>query len=97
MESLLESKIQIQKDRVMGAHPEVELVSPCKLGEGILQVNSRDRNYLVSLFDKESFSSCFFIPASGSGSRMFQFLFDFLDEPNEDNRSKVEKFLNLIL
>ena len=96
MESLLESKIQSQKEKVMGAHPEVELVSPCKLGEGILQVNSTERNYLINLFEKENFSSCFFIPASGSGSRMFQFLFDFLEEPNEDNRSKVEKFLNHI-
>ena len=96
MESLLESKIQSQKDKVMGAHPEVELVSPCKLGEGILKVNSKEKLYLVNLFDKESFSSCFFIPASGSGSRMFQFLFDFLEEPNEDNRRKVEKFLNHI-
>ena len=96
MESLLESKIKSQKDKVMGAHPEVELVSPCKLGEGILQVNSKERNYLINLFDKENFSSCFFIPASGSGSRMFQFLFDFLEEPNEDNRSKVEKFFNHI-
>jgi hypothetical protein len=96
MESLLESKIQDQKDKVMGAHPEVELVAPCKLGEGILKVNYKEKNYLVNLFDKEIFSSCFFIPASGSGSRMFQFLFDFLEEPNEDNRSKVEKFLNHI-
>ena len=96
MESLLESKIQSQKDKVMGAHPEVELVSPCKLGEGILKVNSKERQYLVNLFEKESFSSCFFIPASGSGSRMFQFLFDFLEVPNEDSRSKVEKFLNHI-
>ena len=96
MESLLESKIKSQKDKVMGAHPEVELVSPCKLGEGILQANSKEKQYLINLFEKENFSSCFFIPASGSGSRMFQFLFDFLEEPNEDNRSKVEKFLNHI-
>ena len=96
MESLIESKIQSQKDKVMGAHPEVELVSPCKLGEGILQASSKEKQFLINLFEKENFSSCFFIPASGSGSRMFQFLFDFLEEPNEDNRSKVEKFLNHI-
>ena len=96
MESLLQSKIQSQKDKVMGAHPEVELVSPCKLGEGILQATSKEKQYLINLFEKEKFSSCFFIPASGSGSRMFQFLFDFLEMPNEDNRSKVEKFLNHI-
>lgn len=96
MKSLLISKIEEQKDKVMGSHPEVVLVSPCKLGEGVLQISAKDQNHLINLFDKENFSSCFFIPASGSGSRMFQFLFDFLDEPNENNRSQVEKFLNHI-
>ena len=96
MESLSISKIEEQKNKVMGAHPEVDLISPCKLGEGILKISKKDENYLIQLFEKEIFSTCFFIPASGSGSRMFQFLFDFLDEPNEDNRSKVEKFLNHI-
>jgi len=96
MESLSTLKIEQQKNRVLGAHPEVELVSPCKIGDGIVKVTNKEHQYLVSIFDKEDFSSCFFIPASGSGSRMFQFLFDFLEEPNDDNRSNVERFLNHI-
>lgn len=89
-------KIEEQKNKVMGAHPEVTLISPCKVGEGILQVSQQLQQYLISVFEKETFSSCFFIPASGSGSRMFQFLFDFLESPDEENRSSVEKFLNHI-
>ena len=89
-------KIEEQKSKVMGAHPEVVLISPCKVGEGILQLSEQIQSYLIKVFDKEAFSSCFFIPASGSGSRMFQFLFDFLEAPDEENRSKVEKFLNHI-
>lgn len=96
MDSLSKTKIEEQKNKVIGAHPEVELISPCTVGEGILQLSSADKKQLIELFEQESFSSTFFIPASGSGSRMFQFLFDFLEEPNEDNRSKVEKFLNHI-
>lgn len=89
-------KIEEQKNKVMGAHPEVMLIAPCKIGEGILQLSQQLRQYLISVFDKENFSTCFFIPASGSGSRMFQFLFDFLESPDEENRSNVEKFLNHI-
>jgi len=90
------SKIEEQKAKVIGNHPEVVLVSPCKLKEGIIQFTLQEQLNLVDVFDKENFSSCFFIPASGSGSRMFQFLFDFLETPNEQNRSSVEKFLNHI-
>jgi hypothetical protein len=96
MNNVMNSKIEVQKERVMGAHPEVVLVSPCKVGNGILQISKQVQLYLTKIFEKEKFTSCFFIPASGSGSRMFQFLFDFLEEPNDENRSSVEKFLNHI-
>ena len=90
------SKIEEQKAKVIGDHPEVVLVSPCKLDEGIVKFTAQEQVNLVNIFEKEKFSSCFFIPASGSGSRMFQFLFDFLEAPDEVNRSSVEKFLNHI-
>lgn len=89
-------KIREQKNKVTGSHPEVILISPCKIGEGILQISQQLQQNLIDLFEKEACSSCFFIPASGSGSRMFQFLFDFLESPDEENRSSVEKFLNHI-
>ena len=96
MESLSISKIEEQKEKVLGTHPDVKLVSPCKLGEGVIKIAKIDQQKFIRDFEDNSFSACFFIPASGSGSRMFQFLFDFLEEPNDDNRSKVEKFLNHI-
>lgn len=96
MDRLSILKIEEQRNKVMGAHPEVLLISPCKIGEGIIQVSKEVQLYLIKIFEKEKFTSCFFIPASGSGSRMFQFLFDFLESPDEENRSSVEKFLNHI-
>ncbi len=96
MMGLLELKIEEQRGKVLGAHPEVVLISPCKVGEGVLQLSQQLQQYLAKVFEKEVLKSCFFIPASGSGSRMFQFLFDFLEGPNEENRGHVEKFLNHI-
>lgn len=93
---LSEENIESQRKKVFGAHPDVVLTSPCKMGKGIIQINKTQQQHFAKLFDKTNLTSCFFIPASGSGSRMFQFLYDFLDQPNEKNRSEVERFLNNI-
>lgn len=79
---------------VFGPQPEVKLVAPCKVGEGIVNFPAQQQEELIEKFTKSDIDSTFFIPASGSGSRMFQFLYDFLEEPTEQNRSQVEKFLN---
>lgn len=89
-------QIEFQKAKVFGDQPEVKLVAPCKIGEGIIHFLQVQRENLIQKFEKASIHSTFFIPASGSGSRMFQFLYDFLDQPTEENRSQVEKFLNNI-
>lgn len=89
-------EIEFQRSVVFGVQPEVKLVAPCKIGDGIIHLLQVQRENLVKKFDQATISSTFFIPASGSGSRMFQFLYDFLDEPTEENRSQVERFLNNI-
>jgi len=48
----------------------------------------------VKSFAESKNGVTFFIPASGSGSRMFQFMFDFLNEPNESNSADMERFMN---
>lgn len=88
------SDIEIQRARVFGEQPEVNLVAPCKMGEGIIHFLQVQRDNLIKSFEKAAVKSTFFIPASGSGSRMFHFLFEFLEHPNEENRGQVERFLN---
>jgi hypothetical protein len=87
---------QKQKALVVGAQPEIKLISPCKLEQGIIRHNSFEKKKYEIQFQQSTVSTTLFIPASGSGSRMFQFLYDFLDHPDEENRSKTEKFLNHI-
>ena len=55
-----------------------------------------EKEFYEEVFGQFEGSLAFFIPASGSGSRMFQFLHEFLKEPNESNRSQVERFLNSV-
>jgi len=90
------NSIDIQKEKVFGEQPELKLVNPCKLGEGIISSDDEQKDLLINKFENTSLKTTFFIPASGSGSRMFQFLFDFLEDPTEENTSQVERFLNYI-
>jgi hypothetical protein len=89
-----QDKIQQQKNIVFGNKPNLKLLNPCKIGLGILEFNEIERKKYVSNFEKASNSISFFIPASGSGSRMFQFLHEFLNQPDENNVQLIEKFFN---
>jgi hypothetical protein len=88
------SYLESQSAKVFGEQPEVKLVAPCKMGEGIIHFLQVQRDNLIKKFEQAGVQSTFFIPASGSGSRMFHFLFEFLERPNEENRGQVERFLN---
>ncbi|MES2555495.1 MAG: DUF4301 family protein [Bacteroidota bacterium] len=85
-----------QQTRIAQAQPELLLHAPCKLGEGIVAIADEEAKRLRDLFHQSDLSKAYFIPASGSGSRMFEFLFDFLSAPTEENRGQVERFLNHI-
>ena len=65
----------------------MKLDRPCVLEDGIINLTSfnnlNDFNETVA----------WFIPASGSGSRMFQFLFDFLND-GDINRKDIQQFLS---
>lgn len=89
-------EIKNQKQKVFGENPSLELLAPCKIGEGIVRLTDEEKKQYELIYTKENVPICFFIPASGSGSRMFQFLYEFLEEPNDENRSQVERFLNSI-
>ncbi len=91
-----DEEIHDQKLKVFSENPELELIAPCKISEGILRLTSTEKDKYSEIYRKYQAPISFFIPASGSGSRMFQFLYDFLDEPNDENRSQVERFLNSI-
>lgn len=97
MESLLTNEeIERQRALVFGEQPGVNIVAPCKLNDGVIRHSNFERKKYELSFMRSSSSVHYFIPASGSGSRMFQFLYDFLSDPTEATRSKTERFLNAI-
>jgi hypothetical protein len=92
----IEDSIQLQRDRFLAPSPLVALISPCRLNEGILSFNEQEKEGYRKLFKSQESSIGFFIPASGSGSRMFQFLYEYLSNPKEDNQALLERFINSI-
>lgn len=92
--TITDSKIDNQRKIVFGKKPTLKLLSPCKIAHGILEFKDIEKKEYVSSFEKSNHSIAFFIPASGSGSRMFQFLHEFLNQPDENNVQLIEKFFN---
>jgi hypothetical protein len=91
-----EDRIEQQRKLVFANNPTLNIVAPCTIGNGILRLSENEIKRFEEFFKNEEKKISLFIPASGSGSRMFEFLYDFLDEPNENNRAQVERFLNKI-
>lgn len=92
----LDEQIDRQRKQTFELHPGVKLLNPCKMGNGIVSFSLFLKEELIKKFETKKLSTCFFIPASGSGSRMFQFLYEFLDNPYGQSPGNIERFFNHI-
>ena len=74
--------------------PFIKIVKAGSIGNGIESISKVDQNRLIEYYDlnKQKKEIVKFIPASGAATRMFQFLFMFLNEYNP-NKSTVDTFL----
>lgn len=85
-----------QKKDILNGAPTMDIVRPCRLGDGIVRLSPEEEQELTQRFDQLKKDLSFFIPASGSGSRMFQFLYDYLNETTETNQAQTEQFIRRI-
>tara|TARA_R110002072_G_scaffold301400_1_gene481035 strand:- start:33368 stop:34684 length:1317 start_codon:yes stop_codon:yes gene_type:complete len=87
----VETKKEIinQRNQVFEQEFQVELSSSCKVGNGIVRISEEEKEKLVNSFDANSLQPEFFIPASGSGSRMFSFLYQWLEDEVETESVKL--------
>ena len=82
------------QEQIKRGNPNVHLLKPCRIGDGILQLTESEQDVAIRQAKSTKESMAFFVPASGSGSRMFSFLFEYLQSPNEENRMATERFLS---
>lgn len=92
----LDANIQEHYNRVFKHSPNWEIINPCLIGRGILQLNEEIKLDCIQLFNQYNQNIKFFIPASGSGSRMFSFLSEVENGFNNTNDQNVALFFNSI-
>lgn len=75
--------------------PFSNLVSEATINNGILRLSEDQQSRLIDRFEdrKDHISILKFVPASGAASRMFKFLFTFLDEYNIEEES-INAYIN---
>ena len=88
--------IKNQCDKIFYEAVSLSIIKPCTVGDGILQLTSEEFLSYKDKFDKGNHRVCVFIPASGSGSRMFEFVRDYLYNPSERARGLIEKLFSQI-
>jgi hypothetical protein len=94
LEGKLPAEAIRQQKNIMNGNLIIELYAPCRVNEGILKFSDDEIDTQLRIGKKSDHTISFFIPASGSGSRMFQFLYNYLESPDEQNTAMVERFLN---
>lgn len=84
------SSIQRQKSDVFYPVNSVKLNSSCVVNGGILCLSDSEKEELAVIFEEREESTSFFVPASGSGSRMFTELINFIQ--SGEQTELVNKF-----
>lgn len=86
--------IETQRQAILNGQQVLQVLRPCRLGDGILSFSEeqQERYRQTARFFNEPLH--FFVPASGSGSRMFAFLFDYLQYPDAENTKQAERFFS---
>jgi len=74
-----QQEIEKQRQEVFQGDFRVNLHEACTIGNGIVRIESEEEEVYLNAFNELNNFPSFFIPASGSGSRMFQFLYEWLD------------------
>ena len=87
--------IILQKSQIFDIDCKVDLECPCTVGNGIMRLNEAEKGRALNSFLSYEDTPEFFIPASGSGSRMFKFLFEWMLD-NSANKKEVDAFINAL-
>ncbi|UPS92300.1 DUF4301 family protein [Bizionia sp. M204] len=84
-----------QLETFVSGLPFSNLVAAATVGDGILRLNNSEVENLVVFFDenKDQFDIVKFVPASGAATRMFKFLFQFLEEYDPAEQT-INSYLN---
>ncbi len=89
-----EESIQFQQKALQKGAPILPVVRSCRVGDGILSLSEEEQERLRAVASSFEEAIQFLIPASGSGSRMFAFLEEYLAQPSLELAEKAERFFS---
>lgn len=87
----VESQLQLFKSGI----PFVNLKEAATINHGVLKLSKDKKEDFISLFEskRDEIDIVKFVPASGAATRMFKFLFQFLEDYNPENGS-INAYIN---
>jgi hypothetical protein len=93
----MRSAEEIQREQVEERKALVQLQAACTVGNGVLRMDEALKKRALDCFRELKGKPAFFVPASGSGSRMFQFLFEWSEslEEEDDVQDKIDQMSTL--
>jgi hypothetical protein len=94
MSAQTNATIETQRQAILDGQQTLQVLRPCRLGDGILSFTEEQQECYRQTARQFKEPLHFFIPASGSGSRMFAFLFDYLQHPDAENTKQAERFFS---
>ncbi len=67
------SKVKLQIQTIINGLKPLNLLRPCKIGDGIIKIDESKEKHLIDLFERACSAGRFikFVPASGAATRMF--------------------------
>lgn len=83
MSTSVKTSIEQQKSDISGGSNTVKLSGSCVVGKGILRLSDHEKEHFAHRYSIWNGDASFFIPASGSGSRMFTELVQFVESKKE--------------
>lgn len=88
-------KVEEQLELFKKGIPHVNIKKAATVGDGILEVSENVKNHYIELFEqnRSHLSLEKFVPASGAATRMFKFLFKFLDDYNP-KKDSINSYIN---
>ncbi|MEJ2112188.1 MAG: DUF4301 family protein [Flavobacteriaceae bacterium] len=88
-------KVKNQIEVFKSGVPYINLVSAATINHGILKFSEEENNKLINIFENEKnkISILKFVPASGAATRMFKFLYKFLNQYNPEHES-INSYIN---
>lgn len=89
-----QTAIKQQRDVIQNGTVSLDVTAACRVGDGIQTFTETQKELFRAKAKAEAPNISYFVPASGSGSRMFEFLFEFLQYPNAENSQRAARFFS---